>query len=141
MDSYVPPDPEIRRLLAGARNIAVVGLSENPARPSFDVAQYLRSRGYTIIPVNPMIQQWQGIKAYPDLASVRAADIRIDLVDVFRRPEEVEPVVDDAIRVGAPAVWFQLGVTNEAAAEKAKQAGMTVVMDRCAKIEHRRLLS
>lgn len=141
MDPYVPSDSDIRRLLGAARNIAVVGLSENPTRPSFDVAEYLRSRGYTIIPVNPTIQQWEGLKAYPDLASVRAAGIQIDLVDVFRRPEEVEPVVDDAIRVRAPAIWFQLGVINEAAAEKAKRAGLTVVMDRCTRIEHRRLLA
>ena len=139
-ETYVPPDPQIAALLRGTKNVAVVGLSDNPSRPSYDVAEYLEAAGYRIIPVNPTLKEWHGIPAFPDLASVKGAGLPIDLVDVFRRPEDVGPVVDDAVRVGAKAIWFQLGVINEAAARKAKEAGLTVVMDRCTKIEHRRLV-
>lgn len=140
MDDFIPPDGEIAKMLQGARTIAVVGLSQNPARPSYDVAEYLAGKGYEIVPVNPTISEWEGRKAYPNLRAVRHAGIRVDLVDVFRRPEEVGPVVDEAIDTGAPAIWFQLGVVNEEAAQRARAAGIAVVMDRCTKIEHRRLV-
>lgn len=140
MDDFIPPDGEIAKMLQAARTIAVVGLSQNPARPSYDVAEYLAAKGYEIVPVNPTITEWEGRKAYPTLRAVQHAGIRVDLVDVFRRPEEVGPVVDEAIDTGAPAIWFQLGVVNEEAAHRAQNAGMIVVMDRCTKIEHRRLV-
>ncbi|MBI2078492.1 MAG: CoA-binding protein [Euryarchaeota archaeon] len=139
-EEFVPADSEIAALLRHAKSVAVVGLSDNPSRPSCDVAEYLQRAGYRIVPVNPMIQTWHGIPSYPDLSSARAAGVPFDFVDVFRRPEEVGPVVDEAIRLGAKAIWFQLGVVNEAAARKAKEAGLVVVMDRCSKIEHRRLV-
>ena len=114
--------------------IAVVGLSDRPERPSYDVASYLQQQGYRIVPVNPRLGgPVLGEQPYPDLESV---PFQVDVVDVFRRSEEVPGVVDSAIRIGAPVVWMQLGVVNEAAAAKAKEAGLDVVMDRCIKIEH-----
>ena len=139
-DDFVPPDADIEALLRRAKAVAVVGLSDNPARPSYDVAEYLQRAGYRIVPVNPMLKEWRGIPAFPDLTSAKAAGVPFDFVDVFRRPEDVGPVVDEAVRVGAKAIWFQLGVINEDAARTAKAAGLTVVMDRCSKIEHRRLI-
>lgn len=136
----MPSDDAVRGLLSGIRTIAVVGLSDNPARPSYDVASYLRRVGYTIVPINPMLKQWNGLPSFPDLGAAAASGVRIDLVDVFRRPEEVGPVVEDAIRAKARAIWFQLGVINEDAAKRAQEAGLLVVMDRCSKVEHRRLV-
>lgn len=129
--------PDLRTLLQTARRIAVVGLSDKPDRPSYGVAQYLQRHGYTIIPVNPALQSVLGEQAYPDLASIPEP---VDIVNIFRRPADVGPVVDAAIATGAPAVWLQLGIVNEAAAQRAREAGLTVVMDRCIKIEHARLL-
>ncbi len=126
----------IEKILSEAKTIAVVGLSPKPDRPSFGVASYLQRQGYRIIPVNPTVDRVLGETSYPDLLSVPE---RIDVVDVFRRPEEVPPVVDQAIRVGARAVWMQEGVVNEAAAARAEAAGLEVVMDRCILKEHRRL--
>jgi predicted CoA-binding protein len=140
VDRFVPADAEIAKLLRATRSVAVVGLSDNPSRPSFDVAQYLHGAGYAVIPINPNLAEWHGLKAYPDLTSAQRAGLPIELVDVFRRSEDVGPVVDEAIRVGAKAVWLQLGVIDLAAAERAKKAGLVVVMDRCSKIEHRRLV-
>ena len=117
------------------KTIAVVGLSDKPERASYDVASYLLSQGYRIIPVNPNIKEWKGIKAYPSLSAI-PKDIRIDVVDIFRRSEFVPPIVDEAITIGAKAIWMQLGVINEEAAEKARSAGLEVVMDRCMKVEH-----
>lgn len=138
--SFVPPDSELRALLQGARTIAVVGLSDNPTRPSHGVAFYLREAGYRIVPVNPKLTELWGERAFPDLVGVRRAGIEVDIVDVFRNPEDVPPVVDQAIQIGAKALWLQEGVVNEAAARRAASAGLTVVMDRCARTEHRRLL-
>ena len=128
----------IRRLLQESRNIAVVGLSTKPARPSNEVAHYLRAAGYTILPVNPAYDEVMGQKCYPSLREVPRP---IDIVDIFRTPEEVMPIVDEAIAVGARSVWFQLGVIAPEAAAKAAAAGLEVVMDRCTKIEHARLLA
>lgn len=131
-----PPDDEIRALLQKVKHIAVVGLSPKPERPSFGVAQVLQEAGYRIIPVQPGASEILGEKAWPDLASV--PDV-IDLVDVFRKAEDVDGVVDEAIRLKLPAIWIQLGIINEAAAQRARAAGMFVVMDRCLKMEWRRL--
>ena len=127
-------DPEtIKAILDQCRTIAVVGLSSDTMRPSNGVAGYMQRKGYRIIPVNPNETEVHGEKAYPDLASVPEA---IELVDIFRRSSEAGSVVDDAIRIGARAVWLQEGVIDHAAAERAKTAGLMVVMDRCWLKEH-----
>ncbi len=129
-------DP-IGELLALAKTIAVVGLSSKKFRPSYGVAQYLKSAGYRIIPVNPNESEVLGEKSYPSLESIPAAE-KIDIVDIFRRSEEVSDVVDSAIRIGARAVWMQEGVVNELAAARARSAGLFVAMDLCILKEHRR---
>jgi uncharacterized protein len=133
MASSVQSDP-ILDVLQRARTIAVVGLSDNPLRPSHGVAAYLQSQGYRIIPVNPQIQTSLGEKAYPSLLDVPE---KIDIVDIFRRPEFVEEIVDQAIKLKVPAVWMQEEIVHEQAAHKARQAGIFVVMDRCILLEHR----
>jgi predicted CoA-binding protein len=125
----------IKKILEDCRTIAVVGLSSNPSRASNGVAGYMKRQGYKIIPVNPREEQVFGEKSYPTLADV---PIKIDLVDVFRRSEEAGKVVDEAIKVGAKAVWLQEGVIDNAAAERAQEAGLLVVMDRCWLKEHAR---
>lgn len=122
-----------RALLQDTRTIAIVGLSPNPQRPSNEVARYLRAAGYTIIPVNPACDEVLGEKCY---ASLREIPGPVDLVDVFRRPEDVMPIVDDAIAIGARGLWLQLGVIAPEAARRAADAGLKVVMDRCTKVEH-----
>jgi uncharacterized protein len=133
MASLPQVDP-ISELLKRARTIAVVGLSENPLRPSFGVSAYMQSEGYHIIPVNPRIESSLGEKAYPSLLDVPG---RIDIVNIFRRPEFVEEIVDQAIQLKIPAIWMQEQVIHENAAEKARRAGIFVVMDRCILKEHR----
>lgn len=133
MAAHAMPD-EIQQILQHARTIAVVGLSDNPLRPSHGVAAYLQSQGYRIIPVNPEIKASLGEKAYPSLLDVPE---KIDIVDIFRRPEFVEEVVDQAIQLKVPAVWMQEEVIHEKAAQKARAAGIFVVMDRCILVEHR----
>ncbi len=130
-------DREIRQLLETSKTVAVVGLSDKPDRDSYRVAEYLQGHGYRIIPVNPTVDEVLGEKSYP---SVSAIPEPVDVVDIFRRPDAVGPVVEDAIAAGAKAVWMQLGIVNEEAAEAAEAAGLQVVMDRCMKIEHARLL-
>jgi uncharacterized protein len=125
---------EIGKLLQSARSIAVVGLSDSPLRPSYGVSAYMQSQGYRIIPVNPTIRGALGEKAVAKLSEVKE---KIDIVDVFRRSEHVAEVVDEAIRLKVPAIWLQEGVIDEAAAEKARRAGIQVVMDRCILKEHR----
>ncbi|MBZ5568725.1 MAG: CoA-binding protein [Acidobacteriia bacterium] len=129
----VEADP-IEELLKHARSIAVVGLSNSPLRPSHGVAAYLRSQGYHIIPVNPTIADALGETSYPSLLDVEE---KIDLVNIFRRPEFVPEVVDQAIQLGVPAIWMQEGVIHEPAAQKARRAGIFVVMDHCILKEHR----
>lgn len=129
-------NPEIRQLLNEAKTIAVVGLSSDVFRPSFGVAQYMQKQGYRIIPVNPNETEVLGEKSYGSLDDIPEA---VDIVNVFRRPEAVMEVTEAAIRKGAKAVWMQEGVVNEAAAERARVAGLTVVMDVCILKEHRRL--
>jgi len=124
----------IADLLKRAKTIAVVGLSDNPLRPSHGVSAYMQSQGYRVIPVNPKIQFCLGEKAYASLADVPE---KIDIVNIFRRAEFLAPIVDEAIRLGVPAVWMQEGVIHDEAAEKARKAGMFVTMDRCILVEHR----
>lgn len=126
-------DP-ITQLLEGAKTIAVVGLSDNPLRVSHGVSAYMQGQGYRIIPVNPRIASSLGERAYGSLREVRE---KIDIVNIFRRPEFVEEVVEQAIALKVPAIWMQEGVVHEKAAEKARQAGIFVVMDRCILKEHR----
>ncbi|HEV7377190.1 MAG TPA: CoA-binding protein [Pyrinomonadaceae bacterium] len=125
----------IKKILEDCRTIAVVGLSSSPARASNGVAGYMKRQGYKIIPVNPKEEQVFGEKSYATLADV---PVKIDLVDVFRRSEEAGKVVDEAIKVGAKAVWLQEGVIDNAAAGRAQEAGLLVVMDRCWLKEHAR---
>ena len=132
----MPKAEKIAELLRSAKTIAVVGLSNNPARTSNGVSAYMQSQGYRIIPVNPAISEALGEKAYPTLSEVPE---KIDIVNVFRRPEHVPEVVDEGIRLGVPAIWMQEGVVHEEAAEKARQAGIFVVMNRCILKEHGRL--
>ncbi len=130
----LPQTDPIAELLKRAKTIAVVGLSNNPMRPSHGVSAYMQSQGYRIIPVNPKIESCLGEKAYASLLDVPE---QIDIVDIFRRPEFVEEVVDQAIRLKVPAIWMQEGVVHEKAAEKARKAGIFVLMDRCILKEHR----
>ena len=118
----------ITDLLKSAKTIAVVGLSDSPLRTSYGVSEYMQSQGYHIIPVNPMIAGSLGEKSYPSLLDVPE---KIDIVNVFRRSEHVPEVVEEAIQLKVPAIWMQEGVVHEAAAEKARQAGIFVVMDKC----------
>jgi uncharacterized protein len=124
----------ITDLLKRSKTIAVVGLSDNPLRPSHGVSAYMQSQGYRIIPVNPEIESSLGEKAYASLLDVPE---KIDIVDIFRRREFVEEIVNQAIQLKVPAVWMQEDVINEKAAEKARKAGIFVVMDRCILKEHR----
>jgi predicted CoA-binding protein len=125
---------ETREILAGAKVIAVVGLSDKPDRDSYGVAAYLQRAGYRIVPVNPGVREVLGETSYPDLRDI---PFDVDIVDIFRKPEAVPEIVDAAIEIGAKAVWMQLGVVHEAAAAKARAAGLQVVMDRCIAVEHR----
>jgi predicted CoA-binding protein len=122
----------IAAILSGATHIAVVGLSDKPYRTSYQIAETLLASGYTVWPVNPVLETWVGLPAYPDLASLpRPADI----VNVFRRSEFVGAIVDEAIATGARSLWTQLGVIDYAAARRAEEAGLDVVMDRCIAVE------
>lgn len=134
MSFHNPPPEGIAALLRTARTIAVLGLSDNPARPSCSVSLAMQQYGYRIIPVNPALKSWKGIPAIPDLdhlpTVLRPGD-RVDIVNVFRQPEHVDAIVDHCLALKLPALWLQLGVVNESAAERARAGGMTVVMDRC----------
>ena len=131
-------DETIEKVLANTGVIAVVGLSDRENRASYEVARYLQAEGFRIIPVNPMLKGTVlGEVPYPSLDEVPG---KVDLVDIFRRPIDVPPVIDAAIRIGAPAVWMQLGIVHKEAARTARVAGLDVVMDRCTAIEHRRLV-
>ena len=131
-----PAPDEICRLLREVHTIAVVGLSPNPSRPSFRVAQALKSFGYRIIPVRPLVVEVLGEKAYPDLESLPEVP---DIVDVFRAPQHVPAIVDSCIKLGIKRLWLQDGVVHEGAALRAQQAGITVVMDRCMFRDHTQL--
>ena len=130
--------PTLRRILHASRRIAIVGISAEWHRPSFFVGKYLLEHGYVMIPVNPKYREVLGQPCYADLAAARAAG-PIDMVDCFRKAEDIGPLAEQAIAIGAKTLWMQLGVVNQAAAAKASAAGLEVVMDRCVKIEHGRL--
>jgi len=127
----------ITELLKNAKTIAVVGLSDSPFRSSYGVSEYMQSQGYRIIPVNPLIRESLGERAYASLSNVPE---KIDIVNIFRRSDHVPDAVEEAIRLKVPAIWMQEGVVHDAAAEKARQAGIFVMLDRCIMKEHRRLL-
>jgi predicted CoA-binding protein len=126
-----PTKPEIDAFLRRIRKIAILGVSETPGRPSHHVAEELQKFGYRIVPVNPTAREILGEKAYPDLESALQGAGPVDVVDVFRKPEAVDAIVDDCIRLKVPALWLQEGVVNEAAAQRARAAGLFTVMDRC----------
>ena len=140
MDAHevVPEDRELRALLGGARTIAVVGLSSRPSRPSHEVAEYLQSKGYRIIPVNPNETDVLGEHAYASLADIPAG-VAVDVVDVFRRAEYTPAVAREAVAIGAKALWLQEGIVNEEAYRVAAAAGLNVVMGVCIKTEKKRL--
>ncbi len=126
----------IRHILRNHRRVAMVGLSANESRPSFFVGYYLQRMGFEVIPVNPRYERILGQKSYPDVVSIPEPP---DVVDVFRRPDEISEVVDEAMTIGAKSLWLQFDVVNETEAARAQEAGLLVVMDRCMKIEHGRL--
>ena len=126
----------IEEILKQSRTVAVVGLSPRPERDSYDVARYLQENGYRIIPVNPSAQEILGERCYPSLTAVPE---QVDIVDIFRRSEDVPPIVEEAISIGARVVWMQLGIVHEEAAQGARARGLDVVMDRCTKVEHEAL--
>ncbi len=127
---------EIKNVLRTFKVVAVVGLSDKPDRPSFHVAEYLQSQGYKIVPVNPLIQNWKGIKSYPDL---KAVPEHIDIVDIFRKPADVPAIVSEAIFIGAKVIWMQEGIVHNEAADEARKSGLVVVMNKCMLKEHRLL--
>ncbi|HRK62339.1 MAG TPA: CoA-binding protein [Candidatus Omnitrophota bacterium] len=127
---------EIKAILKNYKRVAVVGLSDKQDRPSYHVAEYLQNHGYTVIPVNPMIQEWKGIKSYSDLRSIPGG---VEIVDIFRKPTDVPKIVDEAIYVGAKVIWMQEGIVHNESADRARAAGLKVVMNKCMLKEHRLL--
>lgn len=127
---------DVRKILTSSKTIAVVGLSDKPDRPSHEIATYLQSVGYRIFPVNPTIKEALGEKAYP---SLRDLPEKVDVVQIFRRPEEVPAIVDDAIAIGAKVVWMQPGAENEEAAAKAEAAGLIAIVGACMRVAHQTL--
>jgi uncharacterized protein len=123
----------IEEIFKSCKTVAVVGLSNDESRPSYRIARYLQGCGFKVIPVNPNVQEVLGEKAYPSLRDVPE---KIDIVDVFRRSEDVPPIAEDAIAIGAKCLWLQEGIVNKQAAKKAEEAGLDVVMDRCIMMEH-----
>ena len=134
---YNPPSEDIKAILEKHKTVAVVGLSPKPERDSYKVAKYLQETHYRIVPVNPGQKEILGEKCYPNLKTI---PFPIDVVDIFRKPEAILPVVDDAIEIGAKVVWMQLGLAHNQAADKARKAGLEVVMNKCMKIEHINML-
>ena len=130
-------DQMMKDILLSAKTIASVGLSSNQQKESYWIVSYLKDQGYRVIPVNPTADEILGEKSYPDLESVPE---KIDVVQVFRKPEDVMPVVESAIKAGARVVWMQEGIVNEEAAQRAREAGLQVVMDACMRVTHRRLI-
>ena len=136
--SYGPSDVELRSILGDAETIAVVGLSDNPFKDSFEVAEYLQGKGYRIVPVNPNVTEVLGERAYPSLLDV-PTDVRIDVVDVFRKAVDTPPVAEQSVQVGAKVLWLQDGIVNEEAQRIAEDAGLTVIMGVCIRRTARRL--
>ncbi|HKE53760.1 MAG TPA: CoA-binding protein [Actinomycetota bacterium] len=137
-ETYVPSDPELRSILGEARTVAVVGLSSNPSRPSYEIAEYLQSKGYRIVPVNPNETEVLGERAYPTLADI-PENIEVDVVDVFRRAEQTPDVAQQAVARGAKVLWLQEGISNEEARQIGEAAGLSVVMGVCMRQESKRL--
>jgi uncharacterized protein len=133
-----PPDDVLRQILDRARTIAVVGLSDKPERDSNEIARYLQGQGYRIVPVNPMLSEVLGEPAYPTVGAI-PSEVRVDVVDIFRRPEQVPPIVEEAVARGVPVVWMQSGISNPEASARGRAAGATVVEDLCIMVQHRRL--
>ncbi len=131
-------DEEVKRILAESKTIAIVGLSDNPERDSYRVASYLAAHGYEIIPVNPNATEILGKKSYPTLRDIPQ---QVDVVDIFRKPDAVPHIVDDAIKIGARVVWMQEGIAHNQAADKAREAGLQVVMSKCMMKEHKKAFS
>jgi hypothetical protein len=131
-----PPPEQIAEILQNARRIAVVGASSKPERASYDIVNYLLGQGYEVLPVNPKESEILGQSAYDSLSDI---DGKVDIVDVFRKSEATDPIIDEAIKVGAPIIWLQEGVVNEAGAERAEAAGRTVLQDICIKKQHQSL--
>lgn len=129
----MPSVERLRKIFAETGNIAVVGLSPKENRPSNQVARYLLEAGYRILPVNPGQEKILGLKCYPNLLAIEGP---VDVVDIFRRADQVEPIVRDAVSIGARVIWMQQGIVNEQAAVLAENAGLTVIMDRCIKVDH-----
>ncbi len=133
----IDDDPTLRKILHESKTIAVVGASDKPWRDSRNIAEFLLTHGYEVLPVNPKYEKVLNRQCYPDLRSLPK---EVDIVDVFRNPEFIEEIVDEAIEVRAKTIWLQLGVVNQKAARMAEDAGLQVVMDRCILVDHRRLL-
>ena len=133
----IEDDNELRQILKTARTVASVGVSSNPEKPSYGIFQYLATAGYRMIPVNPTTPEILGRPSFPDLRSIPE---KIDVVQIFRKPEDVPPVVEQAIQAGAKVVWMQEGIVNQEAADQAEKAGLKVVMDRCMRTTHQRLM-
>ena len=129
---------KISEILRNSRTVAVVGISDKAERDSFRVANYLRNNGFQIIPVNPVISEWEGLKTYPNLVSI-PRDKKIDIVDIFRKPEAVPKIVEESLEMHPKVIWMQEGVISEEGARLAKENGILVVMDRCMMKEHTRL--
>jgi len=136
--AYGPSDAELRSILGDAETIAVVGLSSNPFKDSFEIAEYLQHKGYRIVPVNPNETEVLGETAYPSLLDV-PKDIRIDVVDVFRRAVDTPPIAEQAVQVGAKVLWLQDGIVNDEARRIAEEGGLTVIMGVCIRTTNRRL--
>lgn len=139
MSTPSTPTDDMQHILTHCRTVAVVGLSPKTHRASYEVSQYMQAQGWHIVPINPNASSILGETCYPSLTEA-ARHHRIELVNVFRNSEDVPPVVDEAIAIGAKAVWLQMGVVHDVAAEKARAAGLRVVQDRCLMVEHRRHL-
>jgi uncharacterized protein len=137
-ETYVPSDPELRSILGDARTIAVVGLSSNPERASYEVAEYLQSKGYRIVPVNPNETEVLGERAYPTLADI-PSEIEIDVVDVFRRAEQTPAIAEEAVARGAKVLWLQEGIANDDARRIGEAGGLSVVMGVCMRKQSQRL--
>ncbi len=136
MASY--DEDKIKTILSGSRTIAVVGISDKPERDSYRVAKYLKEKGYEILPVNPAIEQWEGIRSYKSLQEI-PGEKKVDIIDIFRKSDAVLPIVQEALKIHPRTIWMQEGVVNEEAAELAKKNSLLVVMDRCMMKEHARL--
>ena len=136
MASY--DEDKIKTILSGSRTIAVVGISDKPERDSYRVAKYLKEKGYEILPVNPAIEQWEGIRSYKSLQEI-PGEKKVDIIDIFRKSDVVLPIVQEALKIHPRTIWMQEGVVNEEAAELAKKNSLLVVMDRCMMKEHARL--